>query len=662
VCAPKPCPAYDDIKKAANELAPDSPNDENNNPCVGYTHGDVCEYRCADGTRAKNGQNEIRTCNNGGWTGSALTDCKDFPDCPTLNPPPGGTGSSCQGAHGDTCSTLTCQNGFTSNVDLATNPLTCFESVWTGTMLTCTQAGTCSQLTSSQFPGAQFRTCSGYTDGQTCTFSCQTGYDIQGSGTYTCSGATDPDNPVWTNAQPFSCVPKTCPTLTSPANAVSGTCAGAVEGDTCQFFCQTGYGVVNGGARTCTDGAWSGSALQCIAQNCQTLNTPQNGVGDPCASATEGDTCTFSCSTGYTLAGDATRTCSAGQWQGQTAICALSTQRYVFTASDWSECTETCGGGTRTRIVQCLDSENGMVEVDKDVYCADQHEVDEIEACNTASCPQFFWEAEEWGICSTSCNTGRRERVVRCTAGGIRVYDSFCAEQLEMDKPTTWEECNQTPCVAGTFHWAFSTGIGLCDNKCGGGTQVLSWECRDHNDNAVPDGSCTDPKPPTSQDCNMFDCAESAEWSVCGWDDCTAECGGSGAGGGLMAGTRVRTIECVTQDSRKVVPDELCNVYSRKEPTTEYGCNPQDCKDYNWMTTIWSACSETGTRLRTSHCHDPDMGNAPNEDCDPAKKPHSEEECIPGACPAEFGGPSMSAAGQTVPALATLALGLALLR
>ena len=67
----------------------------------------------------------------------------------------------------------------------------------------------------------------------------------------------------------------------------------------------------------------------CLAAGalCGNLLTPANGEISSCSSGTlgegdEGDTCSFTCNTGYELTGSDTRTCqSDGSWSGSDAVC-----------------------------------------------------------------------------------------------------------------------------------------------------------------------------------------------------------------------------------------------------------------------------------------------------------------------------------------------------
>ena len=60
-----------------------------------------------------------------------------------------------------------------------------------------------------------------------------------------------------------------CNDLSMPANGMmscsSGTVGVGYEGDTCSFTCDTGYELTGSDNRTCqSDGSWSGNDVTCI--------------------------------------------------------------------------------------------------------------------------------------------------------------------------------------------------------------------------------------------------------------------------------------------------------------------------------------------------------------------------------------------------------------
>ena len=76
-----------------------------------------------------------------------------------------------------------------------------------------------------------------------------------------------------------------------------------------------------------------GGVLYVTDIRCDNLSTPSNGEITSCSSGRvgvgyEGETCSFTCNTGYELTGSDTRTCqSNGSWSGSDDVC----RRGMFT-------------------------------------------------------------------------------------------------------------------------------------------------------------------------------------------------------------------------------------------------------------------------------------------------------------------------------------------
>jgi len=70
---------------------------------------------------------------------------------------------------------------------------------------------------------------------------------------------------------------------------------------------------------------------------CPNLPVPSNGEITSCSPGSigvgnEGDTCTFTCNTGYDLTGSDTRTCqSDGSWSGSENLCSRGMSNYHMT-------------------------------------------------------------------------------------------------------------------------------------------------------------------------------------------------------------------------------------------------------------------------------------------------------------------------------------------
>ena len=98
-----------------------------------------------------------------------------------------------------------------------------------------------------------------------------------------------------------------------------------------QYTCVTGYEIISGDELlTCNkDELWVGTVPTCQIVSCVTVNAPLNGIivnmGQD--TYTYGDSVSFSCNTGYMIAGNESITCLAdGNWNGSTPLCVNSSQ------------------------------------------------------------------------------------------------------------------------------------------------------------------------------------------------------------------------------------------------------------------------------------------------------------------------------------------------
>ena len=79
----------------------------------------------------------------------------------------------------------------------------------------------------------------------------------------------------------------------------------------------------------------------------------------------------------------------------------------------WSECSSTCGAGKQTRTRECYeDSQEGSAD-DCDIGLQES----QSRRCYLGDCPQWgAWES--WTECTQTCNSGRRSRRRDCTNSG----------------------------------------------------------------------------------------------------------------------------------------------------------------------------------------------------------------------------------------------------
>jgi CUB/sushi domain-containing protein len=267
------------------------------------TYGSNATYVCNAGFQLSG--SATRTCqSNGTWSGSMPT-CSAG-SCGALAAPTNGTVSAPTTTVGATA-TYSCNSGFVLS-GAATR--TCrSDDTWSGSAPTCV-AGTCAVPTAPANGSVSAPT---LTVGSTATFSCNAGFNLTGSSSETCQS-----NGTWSGSTP-TCVPRDCGAPSSPPNG-SVAAPTTTTGSAATYSCNAGYALSGSATRTCqTDGTWSGAAPTCVVPSCGTPPAPANGTCSSCAT-----TAVYSCAAGYALSGASVRTCqSDGTWSGASPSCVL---------------------------------------------------------------------------------------------------------------------------------------------------------------------------------------------------------------------------------------------------------------------------------------------------------------------------------------------------
>jgi hypothetical protein len=238
-----------------------------------------------------------------GWLATALLSIPisvNAQSC-TVNAPTNGTHGNCPAS---LPSGDSCQFSCNSGYLLEGSETSCTNGVLTAQ--TCMSS---SCVVSAPQNGNYGSCSSSIASGNSCSIVCNAGYSVLGSET-SCSAG------VLTATQ--SCVPTPC-SVPAPANGNFGTCSSPLSsGSTCQYSCNSGYALA-GTATSCSFGTLT--AQTCVPQSC-TLTSPVNGTLGTCSSSlASGSTCQVSCNSGYSVTGTAT-SCSYGQLTEQT--CAMT--------------------------------------------------------------------------------------------------------------------------------------------------------------------------------------------------------------------------------------------------------------------------------------------------------------------------------------------------
>ncbi|XP_006865675.1 PREDICTED: papilin [Chrysochloris asiatica] len=113
----------------------------------------------------------------------------------------------------------------------------------------------------------------------------------------------------------------------------------------------------------------------------------------------------------------------------------------AWSLGPWGECSVSCGSGVRRRTVTCQDGEGSVLQA---TACSSRDRPPLTEPCMRDDCSvlnEQAWHVGTWGLCSRSCSSGLRKRLVVCAIG----LPSHC-ENLQLAKPADVEPCNTQPC------------------------------------------------------------------------------------------------------------------------------------------------------------------------------------------------------------------------
>uniref|UniRef100_A0A672ZSK0 ADAM metallopeptidase with thrombospondin type 1 motif 20 n=1 Tax=Sphaeramia orbicularis TaxID=375764 RepID=A0A672ZSK0_9TELE len=299
--------------------------------------------------------------------------------------------------------------------------------------------------------------------------------------------------------------------------------------------------------------------------------------------------------------------------------CLLKSWQY----SAWSQCSKTCGRGSRSRESYCMNN-LGRRLVDRE--CNDYQRV-VTEACNEQPCPK--WTVSEWSECLVTCGKGMRHRQVSCTmaAGEEKLSEHFCDPS---SKPPSVGSCELPECAS------WQVGVwGACAVTCGHGYQMRAVRCVSGNyGDTVDDRECNAAARPrdsqvkekkTKKHSNTLtphpdnSAQLLTQWRYGSWTACSVSCG---------KGKRARYVSC--RDAQGGVADESYCAHLPRPPESSSCFSP--CGQ--WRAGEWSPCSVTcGTGRTTrqvvcSNYHQP----VDHSFCDPDERPATEQECTAVPC------------------------------
>ena len=379
-----------------------------------------CSPACASGTfcNASNQCQDINECatNNGGCAAQATCANTSGGNICTCNSGYSGTGVTCDAIN----SCLTNNGGCAVPAGLCTstgpgqNTCSCIPG-YNGNGITCTDINECATANGG---------CS-FNPPVTCTNS---------AGSYSCGAC-----PAGYSGNGQTCVDvNECATNNGGCDART-TCTNLLGAQPTCGPCPAGY--TGNGASGCFD------INECATNNGGCFN---NGLAQSTCTNTPGNRTCGACPSGYTGNGFSctdVNECATNNGGCGTASCSNSPGAYScatpgsWVSGSWSQCSATCGGGTQTRSVTCVDANNQLIP---ESNCTDP-KPNTQQACNLQACQTPpHWATGPWGECSEACGGGTQTRSVVCVDDTNQpVPDSNCTDP----KPTTQQPCNVQGCA-----------------------------------------------------------------------------------------------------------------------------------------------------------------------------------------------------------------------
>ncbi|XP_073476043.1 A disintegrin and metalloproteinase with thrombospondin motifs 20 [Aquarana catesbeiana] len=248
----------------------------------------------------------------------------------------------------------------------------------------------------------------------------------------------------------------------------------------------------------------------------------------------------------------------------------------------WGECTQTCGGGMKTRLVICQLTNGQLLD---DQNCEILDKPPNVAQCNTHSCPaDASWHPRPWKSCSVTCGKGVKNRDILCMLNGQPVKDLHCKHTR---KPRVQKICRMGRCPSWkTGKWE------ECSVTCGVGIQHRHVYCRKKGQGRIEDMLCNHTaRPDSQQSCMLPDCIQ-YYWVADEWPSCSADC--------KQEESR-RKIKCMDGNGRSV-NESYCD--SAAKPPATRKCTNAACK-YILVTKDVSQCSRScwfGHEQKLTYC------------------------------------------------------------
>ncbi|XP_048584555.1 SCO-spondin isoform X2 [Nematostella vectensis] len=257
--------------------------------------------------------------------------------------------------------------------------------------------------------------------------------------------------------------------------------------------------------------------------------------------------------------------------------------------SDWSECSHTCGNGSKVRTRTCVKPLYGGLK------CSGQPS--EVTICLIKNCPiHGGWTSwSSWSSCSQSCSNGTRTRNRTCSNPSAKHGGNNCT-----GKPYEVTSCflKYCPIHGGWTSWSSWSS---CSQSCSNGTRTRNRTCS--NPSAKHGGNNCTGNPSEVASCLLKNCPIHGGWtSWSSWSSCSQSC---------LNGTRTRNRTCSNPSAKHGGNNCTGN------PSEVAICFLKNCPIHgDWTSwSSWSSCSQScsnGTRTRNRTCSNPSAKHGGN--------------------------------------------------
>ena len=274
-----------------------------------FIYNAVVLYSCNNGYNLI-GESTLTCQSNGSWSNT-------IPSCNPVNC--GDPGTITNGDRAGDVFTYQAQIIYSCHDEFSlvgSQAITCQSNgSWSDTVPVCTHI----DCTDPGIPANGVRIGNDFSYNSSVSFSCYSGYQLNGSGVITCDTESK-----WNNTNLPTCDVIHCSAPVVPDNGnVSYTSLSA--NSSVYFTCNTGYKLIGNTNITCLpNGQWSNASVpSCNITVCPPPTTLSHGHLTPIMNQyTYGTVVTFSCDAGYNLMGMSTTTCiDGGQWSADTPQC-----------------------------------------------------------------------------------------------------------------------------------------------------------------------------------------------------------------------------------------------------------------------------------------------------------------------------------------------------